>query len=90
MLYHSRSWVAAAAWLRWGWWRGLSPKAAVSYMESPGCQAFSIADTERLLGEFAEVEVRAVHTSWDERWFGPLGKIGGDRLGWFLLCNARK
>lgn len=90
MLYHARSWVALAAWLRWGWFRGLSPAGAVSYMESPGTQAFTVNQAARLLGGFSVKSVRSVHTSWDTRWLGPLGRVGGDRMGWFLLCEAVK
>ena len=90
MLYHSPSWVALAAWARWGLWRGLSAKASVSYMESPGTQAFSVAEVEQLLASYSSVSVRPVHTSWDERWTPILGKLGGDRMGWFLLCEATK
>lgn len=90
MLYHAPSWVAVAAWLRWGWWRGLSPKLSVTYMESPGTRAFSLGEARSLFGRFSEVTVRPVHTSWDEKWLGPIGRIGGDRLGWFLLCRLTK
>jgi len=90
MLYHSRSWVAMAAWLRWGWWRGLSPKVAVTYMESPGTQAFTVREAYQLLARFSEVSVRSSHTTWDERWLGPIGKLGGDHMGWFLLCTGRR
>jgi ubiquinone/menaquinone biosynthesis C-methylase UbiE len=90
MLYHSPSWVALAAWARWGWWRALSPKASVSYMESAGTQAFSVREAERLLASFSSVNVQPVHTSWDERWTPIIGRLGGDRMGWFLLCEAQK
>jgi SAM-dependent methyltransferase len=90
MLYHARSWVAIAAWLRWGWWRGLSPQAAITYLESPGTRAFRIGEAYRLLNRFSEVSVSPIHTYWDEKWFGPLGKLGGDRMGWFLLCELRR
>ena len=90
MLYHARSWVALAAWLRWGWWRMLSPRQAVSYMESPGTQAFSINSAKEMFSVFRTVKIRPIHTSWDTRWLGPVGKLGGDRMGWFLLCEATK
>ena len=90
MLYHSPSWVALAAWLRWGWHRGLSPRQSVSYMESPGTQAFSVRAATRMFGPFRAVSVQPVRTSWDTRWWGPIGRIGGDAMGWFLLCRATK
>lgn len=90
MLYHSRSWVALAAWLRWGWYRGISPRGSVTYMESPGTKAFPQAEATRLFSQFSHRSVRSVHTSWDTRWFGPIGRLGGDKMGWFLLCEAIK
>lgn len=90
MLYHARSWVALAAWVRWGWFRGIGPKGAVTYMESPGTKAFRHDEAEAMLTAFSSYSVRSVHTSWDERWFGPVGRIGGDAMGWFLLCEATK
>ena len=90
MLYHTYSWVALAAWLRWGIVHGVGLKRAVSYMESPGTQAFSVTEAPRLLEPFAKVDIETVHTTWDEKWFGPIGRIGGNRLGWFLLCHAVK
>ena len=90
MLYHSPSWVALAAWLRWGWHRGLTPSQAVTYMESPGTHAFSARAATRLFSRFRQVSVAPVRTSWDTRWWGPIGRIGGDAMGWFLLCRATK
>lgn len=90
MLYHSPSWVSLAAWLRWGWFRGLSPRQSVSYIESPGTQAFSARGAARLFSRFREVSVQPVQTSWDTRWWGPIGRVGGDTMGWFLLCRASK
>lgn len=90
MLYHSRSWVALAAWLRWGWRRGLTPTKAVTYMESPGTHAFSVSAAARLFSRFRSVSVQPVHTSWDTRWWGPIGRLGGNAMGWFLLCRATK
>lgn len=90
MLYHLRSWVAVAAWLRWGWWRRTGLRNAITFMESPGTQAFKIEEVESMLSSFSDAAVEPRHTSWDERWLGPLGRLGGDRYGWFLLCRATK
>ena len=90
MLYHSPSWVAFAAWFRWGWWRGIGLKNAVTFMESPGTQAFSLREGERLFKDFSDIQVTTHRTSWDKRWMGPLARLGGDSLGWFMLCRAQK
>jgi len=90
MLYHSPSWVALAAWLGGGWSRALSPRQSVSYIESPGTHAFSVRAATRLFSRFRTVSVRPVKTSWDTRWWGPVGRLGGDAMGWFLLCQATK
>jgi hypothetical protein len=59
-------------------------------MESPGTQAFSIKEALALFHPFAAATIRPVHTSWDTKWFGPVGKLGGNNMGWFLLCDAVK
>jgi SAM-dependent methyltransferase len=62
MLYHRNSWTVDMLWLRYGAaaghpWR--SRRAIVSErLESPGTQAFTRAEAERLFAPFAQVTVR--------------------------------
>lgn len=90
MLYHKYSWVALAAWLRWGLIHRVGMGNAVSYMESPGTQAFSSREARALFKDFCNIRIESVHTSWDEKWLGPISKLGGSRAGWFLLCTVVK
>jgi len=90
MLYHVRSWVTLAAWVRWGSWRLIGPRRAANFMESPGTQVVSIGEARKLFERFSEVVVEPVHTTWDTRWVGPIGRLGGRHLGWHVVCRATK
>ena len=93
MLYHRRSWVAAAAWARFGLLRGnplMSIRNAVAEVESPGTQAFTAKELTALLSSMTAVSISPCLTSWDKRVAPLLSSICGDRLGWFLLVRATK
>lgn len=93
MLYHRRSWVAAAAWVRFcllkGRWRsGLVD--AVAHVESPGTQAFTAAEVRVMVSGLTDVTVRPHLTHWDRRWAPGLAPLLGDRFGWFLLVEGTR
>jgi SAM-dependent methyltransferase len=93
MLYHRRSWVAAAAWLRFCLLRGrplAGLRKAVSYIESPGTQAFTAPEIHTLLSGMSMVSVEPSLTVWDRRWAPGISSLFGDRFGWFLLIRATK
>lgn len=94
MVYHRRSWVAAAAWLRFGLLRGhpeLSPAQAVAHIESPGTRAFTASEITVLLEDLlTDLRVRPVLTHWDRKVAPGLASLTGDRLGWFLLVDGRR
>ncbi len=93
MLYHRRSWVAVAAWVRFCLVRGrplAGLKAAVANVESPGTQAFVPSEVRAMLHDVEDVSVIPSLTVWDRRFVPGISSIFGDRFGWFLLIRARK
>jgi glycosyltransferase involved in cell wall biosynthesis/SAM-dependent methyltransferase len=93
MLYHRHSWVAWAAWARFGllrgrpWW---TLREAVAHVESPGTQAFTEGEVRAMLPGFREVRVRTHLTHWDRRLAPGLAARLGHRFGWFLLVEATR
>ncbi len=94
MLYHRRSWVALAAWARFGLLRGrpwTSLREAVAHVESPGTQAYTVAEVRRMLEPaIAGLRVRPVLTHWDRKVAPGVASLAGDRYGWFLLIEGRR
>jgi SAM-dependent methyltransferase len=93
MLYHRRSWVAVAAWVRFCLIRGRplgGLRAAVAHVESPGTQAFIPSEVRDMLHDVEEVSVIPSLTVWDRRFVPGLSSLFGNRFGWFLLIRARK
>jgi ubiquinone/menaquinone biosynthesis C-methylase UbiE len=94
MVYHRHSWVAVAAWLRFGLLRGrpmMSLREAVGHIESPGTKAFTSGEIKVLLEDLlVNLRVRPVLTHWDRRYAPGLARLFGDRWGWFLLVDGRR
>ena len=93
MLYHRRSWVAVAAWARFCLLRGRpfsGLRAAVANVESPGTQAFTVAEGRAFLVALTDVSVRTALTHWDRAVAPGLARVAGDRFGWFLLLEGTK
>ncbi len=93
MLYHRRSWVAFAAWIRFCLLRG-RPVArlrdAVALVESPGTQAFTANEVRAMLPQVENISVRPTLTRWDRKWAPGVSALFGNRFGWFLLVDGRK
>lgn len=93
MLYHRHSWVALAAWARFCLLRGrpfASLSSAVSHIESPGTAAYTPAEARSMLPGLTLHSVTTQLTQWDRRWSLGLSRLGGNRLGWFLLVHGTK
>ena len=93
MLYHRRSWVAIAAWMRFCLLRGRpfrSLRTAVRHIESSGTQAFSRAEGRQLLKDLGVSAVWSRLTHWDRRVAPGIARLLGDCLGWFLLLEGKK
>jgi ubiquinone/menaquinone biosynthesis C-methylase UbiE len=86
MMYHRRSWVALAAWARFGLFKGrpfTSVADALTHTESPGTRAFTVNEMAELMGPGATV--RPLLTHWDRKYTGGVARLFGNRFGWFLL-----
>ncbi|MDP8975698.1 MAG: methyltransferase domain-containing protein [Actinomycetota bacterium] len=93
MLYHRRSWVALAAWARFGLLQGrpgMGLRGAVARVESPGTKAFTDHEARAMLAPFTHVTIRPHLTHWDRRVAPGLARALGHRFGWFLLVEAVK
>jgi SAM-dependent methyltransferase len=93
MVYHLRSWVALAAWVRFGLLRGkptMGLRRAVAHIESPGTKAFTAPEAVAMLAGMEDISVRPCLSHWDRRVAPGLARLLGDRFGWFLLIEARK
>lgn len=92
MVYHRRSWLALAAWARWGLLRArplTTVTDAVAHVESPGTRAYTSREVHALLGQrLRELRVRPVLTHWDRRVAPGLARVTGDRFGWFLVVEG--
>lgn len=94
MVYHRRSWLAAAAWARWGLLRGrprTTLRQAVAHIESPGTRAYTAAEVGAVLHPHLDrLHVRPVLTHWDRRVAPGVAQLTGHRLGWFLVIDGIK
>lgn len=94
MLYSRRSFVAAGLWLRHALLRGRPWRSFAdvigTHLESPGTKAFTQAELERLFASFGSVETIRFVTPYDRRVAGPLARLAGPRLGWFVGIVARR
>lgn len=93
MLYSRRSWFACGAWVRFALLTGrpwLSIADAISRnVESPGTKAYTQAELEALFAAFESVRYERWVTPHDRRIVGPLARLTGPRLGWFVGIVAR-
>lgn len=94
MVYHRRSWLALAAWVRFGLLHGRpfrSLTQAVAHVESPGTRAYTVGEVARLLSpHLDQLSVRPVLTHWDRRVAPGLAGLIGDRFGWFLVIEGTR
>lgn len=94
MLYSRRSWVALGAWLLWGVGRGRPWKSITDvlaeHLESPGTKAYTRAELDDLFAGFSHVRYVRNVTPYDRRVVGPLARLTGPRLGWFVGVIARR
>lgn len=90
MLYALESPFAVAVWGRQmvRERRPMSVRAALARgLESPGTQAFTNAEVDRMFSGFEAVERRRLVTAYDRKVIGPLAGLVGH--GWQHLIRAR-
>jgi SAM-dependent methyltransferase len=94
MLYARHSWVGYGLWvkhalLRRRPWRSLADVIGEN-VESAGTRAYTKRELRALFGELADLRVEKVSTPYDRGWAGPLARLAGHRLGWFMVVRGRK
>ena len=92
MLYGRRSWVAFALWGRYALlrgrpWHSLS-RVVSEHMESAGTKAYTRSELERMFAGAPNLRVEHVGTPYDRRVAGPLARVTGPRMGWFMVIRA--
>ena len=93
MLYSRRSWFALGVWgktalLRGKPWRSFTDVLA-EHVESPGTKAYARRELDELFSSFSDVRYCRFVTPYDRRVAGPLTRLAGDSLGWFVGIVAR-
>lgn len=93
MVYGRHSWVAYGLWIRYALftlqpWRSLADVLA-SNMESAGTQAFIFPELRSMCPGLENLRLRRVATPYDREVAGPLVRLLGDRLGWFVVVAGQ-
>lgn len=93
MLYSRRSWVAYGLWARYALAVGKPQRSlaevVANHMESPGTKAYTSAELHDLFSSFGSIELHRFVTPYDRRVAGPVARLAGSRLGWFVGIVAR-
>ena len=95
MLYARHSWVAYGLWARYGLLAGRPDRslawALAHHMESSGTKGYTPGEVrERLTSQVDGLTIEHVGTPYDRRVAGPLARVTGRQLGWFLVIRGRK
>ena len=94
MLYSRRSWFALGVWARHVLRRRRPfdslTRALAEDLESPGTKAYTQPELEELFASFAAVRFDRYVTPYDRRVAGPLARLTGPRLGWFVAITATR
>lgn len=94
MVYARHSWVAFGLWLRFALLRGKPwltlANVIANHMESAGTRAFTQSELTSAFGGLEGLSVEHVGTPYDARVVGPLVRLTGSRLGWFLVVRGVK
>ena len=70
-------------------WRTFAALLA-EHMESPGTKAYTSAELDTLFAGFRKVASTRFVTPYDRRVAGPLARLVGERLGWFVAVTAER
>jgi SAM-dependent methyltransferase len=94
MLYARRSWVAFGLWARYALlmgkpWRSLADMVA-GHMESPGMKAYTPREARALFAGLGGLQLQREVTPYDRHVAGPLARLTGRRLGWFMILRGYK
>jgi SAM-dependent methyltransferase len=94
MVYARRSWVAFGLWARYALLVGRPRRSLAevvsNHMESPGMKAYTEPEVRDLFTGLEQLRIERVGTPYDRRVAGPLARLTGRRLGWFMVVRGRK
>jgi ubiquinone/menaquinone biosynthesis C-methylase UbiE len=92
MLYGSHSWTGLRIWIQNALLRGRPFRSLsdvwANDMESPGTKAYTLDEIRGLFADFGDVTIRRFRTPYDEKGFGPVARVTGDRFGCFVGVTA--
>ena len=94
MLYGRRSWVSYGLWVRYALLAGklhTSLSDVLSrHMESEGTKGFTVRELTGMFHGLEGLSIEHVGTPYDRRVAGPLVKLTGKWLGWFVVVRGTK
>ena len=94
MLYARHSWVAYGLWAKHALLKGRPTRTLADvlahHMESEGTKGFTARELRAMFAGLEDLRIEKVQTPYDRGWAGPLTKLTGDRLGWFVVTRGRK
>jgi SAM-dependent methyltransferase len=92
MVYARHSWLAFGLWGRHGLLAGRPRRTltdvVANHMESEGTRAYTRAELEGRFHSLQGLTVEHVGTPYDRRVAGPLARLTGGRLGWFMVVRG--
>jgi ubiquinone/menaquinone biosynthesis C-methylase UbiE len=94
MLYARYSWTGFRIWIKQALLKGRPLRSLTnvfaSHVESPGTKAYSLREIRDLFSDFEDVTFHRFRTPYDERGFGPIARMSGNRLGGFIGITASR
>lgn len=92
MLYARYSWTGLRLWIKQALFKGRPQRSLTdvfaSHVESPGTKAYSLGEIRDLFSDFKSVKIERFRTPYDERGFGSIARMTGNRFGGFLGITA--
>jgi ubiquinone/menaquinone biosynthesis C-methylase UbiE len=93
MMYGRHSWVSYGLWVRHALvtghpWRSLRDVLA-HHIESEGTKAFTSQELRQMFAGVDALRIDRVATPYDRRVAGPLARVTGGLLGWFIVVRGR-
>lgn len=94
MLYGRHSWLAYGLWVRHALLRGRPTRSLAAvlseHMESEGTKGFTVKELRSMFSELDDLQINPLVTAYDRRVAGPLTRLTGNRLGWFIVIRGNK
>jgi len=93
MLYGRWSWVTFALWSKYGLAAGRPRRSLADvlahHMESEGTKGYTRRELRLMFDGLEDLRIDSVPTVYDQNFAGPLVRLAGNRLGWFMVVRGR-